>query len=93
MKYSDTELKNILNFTNALADRLQDENKIDFAAMQTDETSLAEAEREAVRYAERRKAGFSTSRSDYGETDTDELNEIRESIRDYYRRTRKVIRG
>jgi hypothetical protein len=93
MKYSETELRNILNFTNALADRLQDENKIDFASMQSDETSLAEAEREAVAFAERRKAGLFTSRSEYGETDADELNEIRENIRDYYRRTRKIIRG
>ena len=93
MKYSETELQNILKFTNALADRLQDENKIDFASMQTTPESLGEAEREAVAFAERRKAGLFTSRSEYGETDTDELNEIRENIKDYYRRTRKKISG
>lgn len=93
MKYSETELQNILTFTNALADRLQDENKIDFASMQTTEESLAEAEREAVRFAERRKAGLSTSRSEYGETDIDETEEIRNNIREFYKRTRKVVNG
>ena len=93
--FSETELNNILKFTNALADRLQSGQQVDFGSMPTTPESLDEAEREAVAFAERRKAGLSTSRSTFGDTeaDADELNEIRENIRNLYKRQRRRVNG
>jgi hypothetical protein len=91
--YNEQKLKTILSFTNALADRLNDEKKINFGELETDEASLEEATESAKRYAIKRKrqAGFSDEKLPDDETDED--GSIRERIRDYYRRTRKVVRG
>ncbi len=91
---SEAELKNILTFTNALADRIEQEKQINYADMQTTDESLLEAERSAKAFAERRKANL-TARSDYASSETEqaEYDEVRQGIRDYYRRTRKIVRG
>jgi hypothetical protein len=90
---TESELKNILLFTEAVASAQLAKN-VNFGDMKSDEVSLQEAEREAVAFAERRRARLS-ARSDYGTSDEEqaEIDSIREGIRDYYRRTRKIVKG
>jgi len=90
---TESELKNILTFTEAVANA-QLEKKANFSEMKTTDESLLDAEREATQFAERRKVG-QTARSTFGESTDEqaEIDEIRASIRDYYKRTRKVVKG
>jgi len=90
--FNEDQLQHVLTFTAALADKLEQENNPNFAEMETTSLSLDAAEKEAREYAERRKAGL-TARSTYGKTDSEEVDSIREGIREYYRRTRKVVTG
>jgi hypothetical protein len=91
-KMSDSELKNILVFTEAVA--MQAENGVNFGEMETTDESLREVEKSAREFAARRKAGL-VPRSGYGETTEElaEIDSIRAGIRDYYKRTRKVVKG
>lgn len=91
---TENQLKNVLTFTTALANQIDKEKQADFGAMQTTDESLAQAERDAVAFAARRKAGLSAN-SNFGETTDEqaEIDEIRAGIRDYYKRTRKVVKG
>ncbi len=67
---TEQQLKNVLTFTNALADRIEQDGQINFGELQTTDESLAEVEKSAREFATRRKAGL-VARSGYGET-TDE---------------------
>lgn len=89
--YTEQGLNHILTFTSALADRMQEEH-VDFSKLKADENSLAEVELEAIAFANRRKNN-QTARSTFGETDTAEVDEIRDNIRNWLKRTNKQIRG
>jgi tellurite resistance protein len=91
---TEKELKSVLAITNALADQLERDKQADFGAMETTDESLRDAEREAVAFAERRKAGLSAG-SDYGinADEKAEIAEIRANIKDYYKRSRKIVKG
>jgi len=92
--YTDREWNVLLNFTNALADRLQDENKVDFGSMKSDEASLAEAQSNAVEFARRRNAGLSASACAFADADDEkELSEIKDSVKSWLKRTRRRING
>lgn len=86
---SEKQLQQVLKFTEAIAD-----GRVNFADMKTTDESLAEAEREAIAFAERRKSGL-RARSTFAETDEEaaETKSIREQIKDYYKRTRKIVKG
>ncbi|PYT01364.1 MAG: hypothetical protein DMF63_00510 [Acidobacteria bacterium] len=85
--------KLLLTFTEKLAEKLQTENTANFGDMITTDETLAEAEREAKKFAERKHAGLSTSRSDFGDTETEEQKEIENNIRSWIKRTNRTIRG
>jgi tellurite resistance protein len=91
---TEQQLKNVLTFTTALADRIEQDGQINFGEMETTDESLREVEKSAREFAARRKANL-IARSTYGKTDTEEqeVNEIRAGIKGYYRRTGKVVKG
>ncbi len=89
---NDNQLQHVLTFTSALADRIEQEKQINFGELQTTDESLEEVEKQTRAFAVRRKAGLA-GRSSYGETDTEEVDSIRQGIRDYYKRTGKVVKG
>ncbi len=91
-KMTEQQLKNVLTFTNALADRIEQNGQINFGELETTDESLLDVEREAREFAKRRNAKL-TARSTYGETDAKEVDEIRAGIKDYYKRTGKVVKG
>lgn len=88
------QLENVLTFTTALADRIEQENKIDFGAMETTDESLQEVEKSAREYAARRKKGLA-AKANYGITPNEqaEIDEIRNGIREFYKATRKAVNG
>lgn len=90
--FSDNQLQHVLTFTTALADRIEQEKQINFGDLETTDESLEEVEKQTREFAKRRKAGLRAN-SNYGETDTADVDSIREGIRDYYKRTGKVVRG
>lgn len=91
INFSEQELKAVLKFTTALADNEQGNVSVNFADMKADEASLLEAEKQAVEFAKKRKAGL-TGRSTIGEIATDEDGNVAERIRDWMRRTNRVKR-
>lgn len=92
--FSDNQLQHVLTFTSALADRIEQDKQINFGELETTDESLLDVEREAREFIARRKAG-KVARSGYGETTDEqaEVDEIRAGIRDYYKRTGKVVKG
>ncbi|HSK70886.1 MAG TPA: hypothetical protein VK892_04265 [Pyrinomonadaceae bacterium] len=60
----------------------------------TDDASLAEIEKQTREYAKRRKAN-QAAQIQFAQTDDEdaEIDEIRQGIRDFYRRTRRVVNG
>jgi hypothetical protein len=90
--YSDRQLDQVLRFTTAVADKMEQERTPNFSEMQATAEALDAVEAEARQYAERRKSGL-TARSTFGTTDSEEVDEIRKGIQDYYRRTRKIVKG
>ncbi len=91
---NDNQLQHVLTFTTALADRIEQEKQINFGELETTDESLREVEKSAREFAKRRRAGL-VARSGYGETTDEqaEVDAIREGIRDYYKRSRKVVKG
>lgn len=92
--FSDNQLQHVLTFTSALADKIEQEKQINFGDLETTDESLEEVEKQTREFAARRKANL-IARSTYGKTDTEEqeVDEIRAGIKDYYRRTGKVVKG
>jgi hypothetical protein len=85
---TDNELRTILTFTKAIAGGIQRQS---LDVNLSDDASLAEAEKQAVAFAERRKAGFTNSRFDEGEEDGD--GNVRKRVRDWLRRSGRVSNG
>lgn len=92
-KMNEAELKQALAFTKKLAQQ-QTKQKMDFSAMETTPESLAEVENYSREYIRRRKAGLnSTCNFGVSEDEQAEIDEITKNIREYYKRTRKVVNG
>lgn len=90
-KMNGQQLKNVLTFTTKLADQMEQE-AVNFSELQTNE-SLAEVVKSTRNYVKRRNANLSPNSTFADADEQAEIDEIRSNIKDYYKRTRKVVKG
>jgi hypothetical protein len=87
------QLKNIMTFTSALADQIEKEKQVNFGSLETTNASLAQVEQSSKAYAAKRKRQAGFSDVEIQDDEADEDGSVRDRIRDWYRRTRKIVKG